>query len=360
MLTVVNSYFKLKRFLGLLASMLILASLFGCSSQPIHSSYDPLTQARIRIYKGPLVYIPGVEMNRKYPYFVSAPSLPNRTIGMPVPKNADHDFLSSLAGNFGYVPYREYTIPANKELTIVSKSVGTNTSTIGNVVIQGEPILICRQTEIRFIPQAGKDYDFAVISIPFKVPECNLRLREFVKEGGELTAVSIPYSLINGGAQVSNPKPSINQDTYRTSYAMGGGMIQHSFSFNTNEDSPDVEVLDYQYGDGTQFGTHADNERVALGQVFPADNISGMIRRGDSLYVKWRDKYSHHVYQDRVDLKNRMPQDITDLRVHFLIKGSQLYVYLIYPRLKDASIPQGPVRRYQDQKQVQIYPDLPK
>ncbi|OIQ99413.1 hypothetical protein GALL_185100 [mine drainage metagenome] len=145
-----------------------------------------------------------------------------------------------------------------------------------------------------------------------------------------------------------------------TASATGETMVNHSFSFDARHDSSDVEVLDYQYGDGTQFGTHADRERVALGQVFPADNISGVIPRGDTLYVKWRDKHSHHVYQDRVDLKNRMPMDIKDLRVHFLIKGSQLYVYLIYPGLKEASVPKGPVRMYEDQKQVQIYPDLPK
>jgi len=137
-------------------------------------------------------------------------------------------------------------------------------------------------------------------------------------------------------------------------------MVHHSFGFDTRHDSPDVEVLDYQYGNGTQFGTHADKERVLLGEDFPSDNISGLIPRGDTLYVKWRDKRSHHVYQDRVDLKNRMPQDISDLTVYFLIKGPQLYVYLIYPGLKDASVPEGPIIMYRHQRQVQIYPDLPK
>lgn len=174
----------------------LIVLIYGCSSQPTHSPYDPLTQARIRVYKGPLVHISGVETDSKYYYSASAPALPNRTIGMPIPKNADHDLLSSFAGNFGYFPYREYVVPANKPLTIVSKSVGSNTSTIGNVVIQGTPLLLCRQTEIRFIPQAGKDYDFTVIPIPFKGPECNLRLREFVTEGGELTAVPVPYTII--------------------------------------------------------------------------------------------------------------------------------------------------------------------
>lgn len=118
-------------------------------------------------------------------------------------------------------------------------------------------------------------------------------------------------------------------------------------------------MLDYQYGDAAHFETGAERERVALGQVFVRVGVSGVMARGDTLYVKWRDKHSHHVYQDSVYLKNRLPRDITDLRIHFLIKGPQLYVYLIYPGLKEASVPKGPVRMYQDQKQVQIYPDLP-
>ena len=145
-----------------------------------------------------------------------------------------------------------------------------------------------------------------------------------------------------------------------TACATGGNMINHSFEFDTRTDSPDVEVLDYQYGDGTQFGTYADRERVALMQVFPAGSISGFIPRGGSLYVKWRDKHSHRIYEDRVDLRYRLPRDISDLAVYFLIKGQQLYVYLIYPGLKEASVPEGPVRAYRHHKQVQIYPDLPK
>jgi hypothetical protein len=142
--------------------------------------------------------------------------------------------------------------------------------------------------------------------------------------------------------------------------ATHGNMVHHSFGFDTITDSPDVEVLDYQYGDAAHYETGAEPERVALGQVFVAGSVSADMPRGDTLYVKWRDKHSHQVYQDRVDLKNRMPQDISGLTIYFMIKGAQLYVYLIYPGLKDASVPKGSVRTYQDQKQVQIYPDVRK
>lgn len=145
-----------------------------------------------------------------------------------------------------------------------------------------------------------------------------------------------------------------------TACATGGTMVNHSFSFDTLHDSPDIEVMDYQYGDGTHFETAAERERVALGQVFVGGGVSGIMPRGDTLYVKWRDKRTHHIYQDKVYLKNRLPADITDMTIHFLIKGSQLYVYLIYPGLKEASVPEGPVIMYRHHKQVQIYPDLPK
>lgn len=145
-----------------------------------------------------------------------------------------------------------------------------------------------------------------------------------------------------------------------TGRTTGRTWVNHSFEFNTNLDSPDIEVLDYNYWDGTYIGIHADQERIMLGQVFSANSITGVMPRGDTLYVKWRDKHSHHIYEDKVDLKNRMPRDISDLTVYFMIKGPQLYVYLIYPGLKDVSVPEGPVRTYRHQKQVQIYPDLRK
>ncbi len=137
-------------------------------------------------------------------------------------------------------------------------------------------------------------------------------------------------------------------------------MVNHHFSFDALEDSPDIEVLDYQYGNGRQFGTHAEKERVALGQVFSGWNTYGAMPRGEFLSVKWRIKQSGQVYEDRVDLTHRLPADIAEFRIHFVIKGSQLYIYLISPDKRPASLPVGPVRAYEYQKQDQIYPDQSK
>lgn len=159
--------------------------------------------------------------------------------------------------------------------------------------------------------------------------------------------------------------------------ATGGLMDQdvyqmHSFSFDVRQDMPDIEVLDYQYSNSRNIGIKPEAERVSIQSGkggFWGDGISGNLLRGDFLYVKWRIKKPDApawamaylgTYEDRVDLRSRLPADITDLRIHFIIRGTQLYVYLIWPGLKDASIPKGPVEMYPHQKQVQIYPDVPK
>lgn len=143
----------------------------------------------------------------------------------------------------------------------------------------------------------------------------------------------------------------------------------HSFSFDTLHDSPDAEVLDYQYGSSRQFGTHANAEMVALGQVFPGWNTSGPMLRGEFLYVKWRIK--NHMkpweyigtYEDKVDLKIRLPADIANCGIHFVVKGAQLYIYLIPPPgvwPAGALKPSAPESMSAYLKQHQIYPDQPK
>lgn len=141
----------------------------------------------------------------------------------------------------------------------------------------------------------------------------------------------------------------------------------HTFSFDTRQDSPDIEVLDYQYSNSRHEGVRANKDRIAMGDTFNGQGISGSILRGDFLYVKWRVKKPSTLlpeylgtYEDRVDLKSRLPADITNLEIHFVIRGVQLYVYLIWPGLKDASVPEGPIKMFRLQKQVQIYPDQAK
>jgi hypothetical protein len=147
-------------------------------------------------------------------------------------------------------------------------------------------------------------------------------------------------------------------------------MVFHSFYFDTLEDSRDAEVLDYQYGNkegnynSDSVGTHANKDSVARGIAFVAQLTSGVMPRGNSLYVKWRIKESGQVYEDRVDLTTRLPADITHCGIHFVVKGPQLYVYLIPP---PGVWPALVIRRAATDKKAaaylkehQIYPDQSK
>jgi len=82
--------------------------------------------------------------------------------------------------------------------------------------------------------------------------------------------------------------------------------------------------------------------------------------RGDFLYVKWRIKSTGQVYEDTVDLRRRLPADITDHRIHFIVKGPQLYVYLITPERRPPDMPPNGPRPYQYLKTITIYPDQAK
>lgn len=142
-------------------------------------------------------------------------------------------------------------------------------------------------------------------------------------------------------------------------------IVFHGFSYNPAVDSPDIELLDCLYGE--TLGTHTAHE-VQTGQARQGEcfNGAGKILLGDSLYVKWRDKNTQKVYEDRVDLRSRLPspKEMHKQDIYFLIDNNQLYVYLIpdsdwdtkrnhRPAGKPANGPDG--REYLDVKT--LYPD---
>ena len=83
------------------------------------------------------------------------------------------------------------------------------------------------------------------------------------------------------------------------------------------------------------------------------------MRVGGSLFVKWRIKSTGAVHEDTVDLRPRLPPDITDHRVHFIVRGSRLHVYLISPRHRPPDMPPIGPRAYRYLKATVIYPDQP-
>lgn len=120
----------------------------------------------------------------------------------------------------------------------------------------------------------------------------------------------------------------------QTACATGPRLVNHSFQFDPVWDSPGIEVLDYRYGQS--------KNPVARGCLTPScdksrqgGSTSGTMLVGDDLYVKWRIKSTGEVYEDTVDLKSRLPDNIANHRINVIVDGSQLYVYLIVPKRKD-------------------------
>jgi len=120
--------------------------------------------------------------------------------------------------------------------------------------------------------------------------------------------------------------------TSLTACAKEDRVVFHSFDYNMPVDSPGVELLACQYGN--TLGT-ATAQEVARGErqldKEICSNITGEMLIGDFLNVRWRDKTTQQVYEERVDLKGRLPsaKDMRGTTVYFLIDDNQLYVYLI-------------------------------
>jgi hypothetical protein len=131
----------------------------------------------------------------------------------------------------------------------------------------------------------------------------------------------------------------------------------HTFGFDARSDSPDAEILDYRYGQSKQPGARPAEWQFKEDRVPQGNMITGGMLRPDELFVKWRLKSSGDVFQDTVDLRKRLPADIANRTIYFVVKGPQLYVYLISPERRPAhEAPIGP-RMYHQLKVQTIYPD---
>ncbi len=106
-------------------------------------------------------------------------------------------------------------------------------------------------------------------------------------------------------------------------------LVDHAFEFGEYGENEGIEVLDYQYGDSKMVGTFIDNDDRRNGRIGQGTGVHGGMPVGDFLYVKWKVLSTGKVYEDKVDLRKRLPTNMQDKIVHFEVKGPQLYVYLI-------------------------------
>jgi len=137
--------------------------------------------------------------------------------------------------------------------------------------------------------------------------------------------------------------------------ASGPAVVDHAFGFDARVDSPGIEILDYRYGEVFK------NSPVFRDQglIPQSGNNNGPMPLGDALTVKWRIKATGQEFEDTVDLKSRLPSDMANQRIHFSVKESQLFVYVIDPVPRPADWPVVGPRKFQYEKVRQIYPDAP-
>jgi hypothetical protein len=142
-----------------------------------------------------------------------------------------------------------------------------------------------------------------------------------------------------------------------TACATGPRMAHHEFSFGAIGENEGIEVLNYRYGDSKMPGTYETPYWLSKGHIGQGGGIHGTFPVGDSLYVKWRVKSTGKIYEETVDLKSRLPSDMNDKTVHFLINGSQLFVYLISKEGAAPGAPDCKASAYKDYKCTELYPE---
>lgn len=109
-------------------------------------------------------------------------------------------------------------------------------------------------------------------------------------------------------------------------------LVPHAFSFNGWSDGwqATVELLEYSYGDQYREVQGKAENGYSAGV---STGVNGPMPVGDFLYVRWRLKPTGEVLEDKVDLRHRLPRDMTDQELTFVIEGRKLYVYLVTPQL---------------------------
>ncbi|SRR5579884_2525285 len=137
-------------------------------------------------------------------------------------------------------------------------------------------------------------------------------------------------------------------------------LVDHAFEFGDYGENKGIEILNYQYGDSGMPFTRPSDRWLKEGHIQQSAGIGGGMPVAEFLYVKWRVLATGKVYEDRVDLRKRLPTNMQDKIVHFEVKGPQLYVYLIEgndsAHLHARGAPDCQNRSYKDFKCTTLYP----
>lgn len=118
--------------------------------------------------------------------------------------------------------------------------------------------------------------------------------------------------------------------------AVGGPPREdHAFSFNTYRDSPDFVIWDYRYSHQSVVIRDAGSAVHDPGWAGAGQSgIRGNLRIGDTLYVKWKNKETGELFEETASLVGRLPRDMRDKTIRFIVSATGLHVYVSGSNLK--------------------------
>lgn len=139
--------------------------------------------------------------------------------------------------------------------------------------------------------------------------------------------------------------------------ATGPQLVSHAFNFDGWSDgwAEQAQLLAYSYGDQYAPTQAKSQNDKGIGNSW---GVNGPMPVGEFLSVRWRLKATGEVFEQRVDLRERLPRDMTDHELTFVIDGPQLYVYVVTPERKPA-YGAPPVLRTWRSKFAQAYEIFP-
>ena len=134
-------------------------------------------------------------------------------------------------------------------------------------------------------------------------------------------------------------------------------LVAHAFSFDGWNDkwAQKVDLLAYSYGD--QYRMVQREVKYGEQTLGYSSGVNGGMPVGEFLYVKWRIKETSEEIEDKVDLRGRLPVNMFDHRITFVIDGKQLYVYLVTEAPKPNSAPVLKTSWSRNNLTYEIYPN---
>ncbi|MBL0420470.1 hypothetical protein JI739_08960 [Ramlibacter sp. AW1] len=134
-------------------------------------------------------------------------------------------------------------------------------------------------------------------------------------------------------------------------------VVAHGFAFNGWRDHwyPQITVLEYAYGDKYHMTRRKNEDGVP-----PGTAVFGAMPVADFLYVRWRLQETGETFEERVDLRDRLPADLWAHYITFVIDGPQLYVYVVTPEQIKVRLTKPPLRTWWsiDRVTYEIYPTV--